>query len=886
MRCPHQRARGILRRLTHPRFSPREPAPLFISLLVELVDACRRAALPVLLASAAVCVALGTYTTRNLGMDTDTDKLFPEDLPWQQTEAAFDAAFPQNAGLLAVVIDATTPEQADAAASLLATRLERDPSLFRDVRRPDGGDFFKRHGLLYLDDDELAAIVRSIADTQPLLGQLAREPTLRGLFELLGRAIAGAADGELTWDRLREPLSAIAGTTESVLAGSPVPMSWQSLVSGRMPGADELRRFLLVNPVLDYSSLTPGARASDAIRALARDLALTPEHGVRVRLTGSVALSDEEFATVAEGTGIAALVALVLVVGLLFMAVRSWQLVACIVITLLAGIVATFAFAAATVGSLNLISIAFVVLFVGIAVDFGIQFSVRYRDRRYHGDEAAAALRGAAAASGKPLTLAAATTAGGFLALTPTDYIGVAELGLIAGAGMFIALALNLTLLPALLALARSPAERAPAGFSRAAALDRLLLVHRRKVLAAAVVLALVSLAAVPSLRFDFDPLALKDPRTESVSTLHDLMGSPTATPFTIDVLAISLAQADALAERLRALAEVDKVITASSFVPEAQDERLAAIDDLALLLGPMPAMQPAPPATPAQTSTALEAARQALSRVPADSVAAPAAGRLAAALAAIPHERPDVLAALQQALLAHLPTALEDLELALTAAAVDLQGLPPALLRDWLAADGRARLEVFPAGDTRDNAVVRRFAEAVSAVAPQATGAPVTVQASGRLVVDAFIEAGWIALLVISVLLALVLRRARDVLCVLAPLLLAGLLTALVCALLPLPLNFANIIALPLLLGIGVSFAIYFVVNWRAGEGSPLASPTARAVLFSGLTTAAAFGSLALSTHPGTASMGVLLTISLASTLLCTLLLLPALLGPPPETD
>jgi uncharacterized protein len=209
------------------------------------------------------------------------------------------------------------------------------------------------------------------------------------------------------------------------------------------------------------------------------------------------------------------------------------------------------------------------------------------------------------------------------------------------------------------------------------------------------------------------------------------------------------------------------------------------------------------------------------------------------------------------------------------------MQTLPADLRRAWVAEDGRARLEVFPKGDPRDNTVLKRFVAAVRTIAPEATGTPVTIQESGSTVVGAFTRAGWIAVSAITLLLLFMLRSLRDVILVLTPLLLAGLLTAATSVILDLPLNYANIITLPLLLGIGVAFDIYFVMRWRAGMAGPLQSSTARAVLFSALTTMTAFGSLALSNHPGTAEMGRLLTIALAYVLLCTLLVLPALLGP-----
>jgi predicted RND superfamily exporter protein len=222
----------------------------------------------------------------------------------------------------------------------------------------------------------------------------------------------------------------------------------------------------------------------------------------------------------------------------------------------------------------------------------------------------------------------------------------------------------------------------------------------------------------------------------------------------------------------------------------------------------------------------------------------------------------------------------LEQLRAALQAEPVTLESLPDDLKRDWIGPDGRARIEVFPKGDDSDNAAVQRFTAAVRLVAPDATGTTVGIQESSRTIVKAFLEAGLWALLSITILLAFALRRTTDVLLTLAPLTLAGLVTLGTCVAIDLPLNFENIIALPLLFGIGVAFSIYFVMAWRSGAINLLQSSLTRAVLFSALTTGTAFGSLWLSHHPGTASMGKLLALSLAFTLVASLLFLPALLA------
>jgi predicted RND superfamily exporter protein len=217
---------------------------------------------------------------------------------------------------------------------------------------------------------------------------------------------------------------------------------------------------------------------------------------------------------------------------------------------------------------------------------------------------------------------------------------------------------------------------------------------------------------------------------------------------------------------------------------------------------------------------------------------------------------------------------------LALNAEPVTLASVPSDISRDWLLPDGRARTQVMSTPQARSSQGLRLFVEQVTAIAPDAAGSAVTIEATAETIVNAFRDAAIIAVVAITIILGLALRRALDVGLVLAPLLLSALMTLLVALLLPLPLNFANIIALPLLLGVGVSFNIYFVMNWRAGRHAILGSATARAIVFSALTTGTAFGSLALSAHPGTASMGKLLLISLGCTLLASLVFIPALLS------
>ncbi|HUY68918.1 MAG TPA: MMPL family transporter, partial [Alphaproteobacteria bacterium] len=663
------------------------------------------------------------------------------------------------------------------------------------------------------------------------------------------------------------------------VAGRGQPLPWQSLMSSLPPKSRDLRKLIIAKPVLDYSDLEPGKEASDEIRALAKQLNMTPEHGVTVRLTGSVPLNDEEFASVAQGTGFATALSGLLVLVILLLALRSWRLVAPILLALIAGLIATTAFALCAVGSLNLISVAFAVMFIGIAVDFGIQFGVRYRDQHHREPDHAKALARTAAIIAAPLAMAAGSTALGFLSFIPTDYRGVSELGLIAGVGMLIAFFFSVTLLPALLTLFRPPAEPEAIGFRWMAAADRFLVAYRKPILVAVVLVALIGAVLATQVRFDFDPLDLKDPHTQSVSTLFDLMKDPDFNPYTIDILRPNLADADALAAKIGTLPQVDHVMTLSSFAPDDQKAKLAAISDTAMLLLPTlepPTVKPLP--TDAEIYQSMSKVAAALAKLGPQH---PSAAKLAQALGQIvARHDPALLPGLRADLIGGILQRLQTVRDSLAAQPVTAATIGEDLRRDWVTADGRALLKVYPKGNPRNHKTLAEFVEAVRRIAPDAGGTPVSIEESGKTVTDAFIHAGSYGLIAISLLALLILRRPADVLRLIAPLILAGILTLATIFIIGLPLNYANIIALPLLLSLWVSYAVYFVSYWRTGMTKPLQSSMARAVLFSACTTLVAFGSLSLSAHPGTSSMGELLTLALLYSLTCTFFVLPILLG------
>jgi len=849
------------------------------ALVSRIVRASSAFAWPIVLFAIALGFAAMAYAGAHFQMDTNSENLVAPNAAWRENEVRYDRAFPQQNNTIEIVVDGATAERADEAAGALAATLAKNHLRFISVRRPDGGPFFAQEGLLLLPLPSVQRTTDALIKAQPFLGGLATDPSLRGIMKTLDTTLLGVSSGQTTLASLDRPITAFAKAIDDVLASKPAFFGWTAMVGGASD-LSRTRRFVEVQPKLDYGALMPGTRASKAIRIAARRLGLKPANGVRVRLTGTVPMADEEFASITDRGALLGALMLVAILVMLWLALRSIRMIAAILVTIIIGLGMTTTFGLLIYGKFNVISVAFIVLFVGLGVDFGIQFCVRYRAERHRLGNLREALAHAGTCIGTGLTLAAVAAALAFYSFLPTKYAGLAQLGLIAGTGMLITYALTITVLPALLQILQPQGEGQEIGFRELESVDRFLTGHCQRVLLIAGIIGVLALALIPFMHFDSNPLDLRNPHSESVATALELMKNPETSPNTINVLRPSLTAANRLASQLGTLSNVSQTLTVSTFVPNDQPAKLVLIRDAAgLLETTFNPFLVAPPPSDAEIVAALHGTASSLrsasrtSKGPAAQHALVLAGvldRLAKADAA-------TRARAVQAFVPGLKTMLNQLRAALHPAPIRLETLPIDLLRDWVSVDGQYRVQVFPTA--QDNKTLRHFTRDVLAVAPDATGTPIIIMESAKTIVWSFVEAGIISLVSIAIILVLVLRRFGDELVTLIPLILAGLLTLATCVVVGIQLNFANIIALPLLFGVGVAFDIYFVMWWRDGGRNLLQSPLTRAVLMSAGTTGAAFGTLSLSKHPGTASMGQLLMISLFWILVTMLVVLPALL-------
>jgi hopanoid biosynthesis associated RND transporter like protein HpnN len=845
----------------------------------------------------AITVVLGGYAATHLSIDSDNTKMVDDDVPSQIAHHEFSRLFPILDNALIAVIDGATPELSRDAARQLRAALEARPDQVRHVFEPGGGEFFERNGLLYQNLEDLENFSDDLIRAQPLIAALERDPSIENLSEIVRLGLDHLGEEEEAGLQWGDVLDRVSEAAVAVYSEYPIYVSWEDVFLRGSALEVQTRRVLMVEPVLDFGSILPAGAAIEAIRDSAAALGLSTERGVTVRVTGNPALNHEEMLGLAWDIGISGFFCFLLVAFVVQRALRSTRLMIAALLTLLVGLVWTAAFAAAAVGSLNLVSICFAILFIGLGIDFAIHLGMHYAQLRQKGADHAEALEHSASGVGASLVLCTCTTAIGFFAFVPTDYRGVAELGLIAGTGMFVTLFMTLTLFPALLTtwFRFEPDADAPAELHLSGPWSGWIERHAAGIRRGALALGVLGLAIVPGARFDPDVVDMRNPDTESVQAFRDLLDDNTLTsPWYANALADDLASSDELAARFRELEEVGQVLTLSEFVPRDQADKRWILDDLDMLLAPSPRSPLEDGKAPASPEAQIAALRELSgflgqrARFHHDSPLGDSMDKLRLELStflrrvdAEPDPQP-ALDDLAEILLGNFPDQLSRLRGAFAPDEISLASLPPQLTSRMVASDGRHRVQVFPRVSLNEPLAIQRFVDAIYTVDDHPTGLAVNLVSFGNVTVKSLIQAVSIALITIALLLYLLWREVEPVALVLGPLLLGAILTVAGTVAFGVPFNFANVIVVPLLLGMGVDSGIHLVHRARTEElasNSLLETTTARAVLFSALTTVVSFGSLSFSSHRGMASLGQLLVIGMLLMLFANLVVLPALL-------
>ena len=824
------------------------------------------------------------YSSDAVRMNSDDSTLISQDEPFRQDYKDFSNSYPQFDETSLIVITSESLDLAEDAVDRLAAALEQRTDLIDTLYAPSADEFLDTHALLYLDDEDLDDFVERLAEAQPALTALVEDPSLRGLFE----------EFELSLDELEEEGELPAGYTrmaervsdsvESMLAGRPRRIGW----ADEFVGSDDLvYRLIVIQGRKSFEERIASGPLIRGIRDSVRDLGLTPENGVRVRLTGMVPLAHEEQESVQDGLALAGVVALSLLTLILTFGVRSLRIIVATLVTLIASLSWTTAYAMLSVGEFNIISAAFGVLLIGLNVDFAIHIGLQYEEQTRRGCPVPLALRGATESVGGAVSLCAVTSAIGFLSFVPTRYHGLGALGIIAGGGILISLVASFSVFPALLALMRAPSKQSVVSIPAIERLYPVLTRHAGKVIAATGVLAIAAAVLSSEMRFDFSTLGMKDPESESMMTLRELQTEDIVTDYSATVLASNLEEAEEIALRLEALSVVSEVRSPASYVPDDQEDKLAVLADAAFFLEPVLYPEPAKPApTSEERRKAVEALTLRIRSMPSGDETEPAwaatrrLGSLLERVLASPE--PDAaMANLEQLVVSDFAERLDWLTRAIVVETIEFADLPSEMRERIVARDGRVRVVALPEEDLSDVAALADFVDAVATIDPRATGRPAVEAGIGGIVVGTFRTAIGITVVAVGLILLLVLRSPLDSLMVLAPIVLAALVTIAVGVLIGMRFNMTNVVVIPLVVGLGVDNGIHVFMRFRHDRSlsQMMGSSTPRAVVLSALTTLAAFGSLSLSHHRGIHSMGVLLSIAVVSLIVCTLVVLPALI-------
>ena len=837
-----------------------------------------------------VTVLVLVYALGHFRISTEMSEMISEKLPYRKLEKEFDRAFPQFGNTMLVVVDAETPEIARRETEKIAERLRKETDLFKRVYMPGGDMFFRRNGLLYLSVKELEDLSDNLASAQPLFGFISNDFSLRGLFSVLETLFS---KGDLEQKAKLTPfMDRFAKALETVAMGQPYQLSWQELVLRGRKDSEMRRQFIILEPVLGDSTFPNEETAIQTVYRVRDELGLQGAEGVKVRLTGDAVLDYENLDTVKRGMGITTLASFLLVVIALAIGFGSGRLVMASLLTLVVGLIWTLGFAIAAVGYLNLISVTFAVLFIGLSIDYGIQFCLHYREGVAFGLGHHEALRRTSRDVGTSLRLCTVAAAIGFYSFLPTAYVGVSQLGLIAGTGMLINLFATLTVLPALLTFMPLK-EGHLRGLKQGRILYRIPYRYAKEIRIVAIVIGIITIFFVPRLSFDYNPLDLYNPRSEAVSTIKDLFRGEMSAPWTLSVLTGSASEAQEVAARLKSLKEVRETITLADYVPDDQSKKLAIISDIALFMPPEFGTVKPEKLTLDEKMTSLKGFEAALQRNLSSSQEMPpeyrdSLRRLSVAVKAFKKyldgsgEQRKGLDRLEEGLLSNLPSLLNELKASLGAHELTETDLPADLRNQYKSSDGIHRVEVFPKENLMDIKALNRFVDGVTAVTPDAIGTPVIIREAGKAVFQSFIQATLYALIAITIYMLIEFRSLYETALILLPLTLSLLMMGAASVILHIPFNFANVIVIPLLIGSGVE-GVYLIYRFRKEppvDGNMLNTSTARALFFSALTTILSFSTLSFSSHRGMASMGILLTICMGSLMVTTLVLLPVLLA------
>ena len=886
---------------------------------------CARPALTVLVALAAAAAGAG-YAAYSLTLETSKFHL----LPLHQRYAALYKSYAEDFGQLediVVVVESPAVETSTAYAARLAGILRTGALGTARVSYRIDANRLEAHALLYLPLDTLRDTLAIVASQEELLSDFAATPTLDRLVDSINQHLgatflpgAFGAGGQDEGDPaptvlLRDLLTQMSATID----GGPYRSPWTTLIAAPTVAPDggyflsDDRGLLFV--VIDLAD-APRTFAAEHAAILATREAIARLRqdfpSVAAGVTGAPALFSDELRAATRDGEIASVLALVLSLGLLLLAFRH-LLTSCAMLVVLAlslgwslGVITLF------VGHLTILSMMFISVVVGLGTDYGTFFLFRYREERVLGRTYIGALERTAARSGPGILLGALTAAVTFYILMTAEFRGIRDFGFISGTAILLSFVSMVTVFPAVVLLidrwqkaprlvpadnrpdgTRPPQAWADARSRREVPSLEWLVRYPRTVIVASVVATGASLWAAPRVGFDYNLLNLQANGTESVVWERKAAAAAGRSVFAALSTAPSLAELEIRQEAFARLPSVSDVQSVLSVLPDQQAEKLALLDRLARVADSIRMGAPRPLDLRALT-VALETLQRRLNvasaprgdQGPPEEIVVIARTTSALIERLKGRERGAVEVALadyQARLAADFAQQWRRLQVAARPAPLTLGDLPEEMRRRFIGRSGRLLLQVYSRHDPFDYPSQARFVEELRTVDPDVTGQPVVGYESTLLIGSSFRLGLVYAFVLVAGIAALMIRRVRETVLAMTPLILGTVWTVGIMQLTGLKFNLVNVWALPLIIGSAAEYGVYIVLRSlespEHGGGSQLARSTVMAVLFNGLTTITGFGSLLVAHHRGVWSLGLLLVIGSVMTLAASLVVLPTLL-------
>ena len=858
------------------------------------------------------------FTSQKMEFLTGRDDLMPKNTPFNRDFQTFRAEFGDMEDIV-VVIESSDPERAGAFGTRLYGELSKDKQDFSDVFCPSALPFFQKNGLLFMSVDDIKELHRNLSLAAPVLKDLSREPKVATLFNHLTRRMDGYVAGNkaelpglvFMLDKLGAGFGSFGGAK-----GAPPSLEGFFMNSESSLAKAGRQQILTVLPVRNSVGFVPAGAAIAKVRAEVAKLRALPEFkGVTTGLTGSPVLENEEMATSQKDITLATCISLALTVVLLLLAFRGVLNVIAAMVSLLVAISLSFGFATLAVGHLNILSMVFAIMLIGIGIEYGIQVVLRYQEELRSGESELDAISTGLSRNVWAIVMAAATVAAAFLTFIFTDFKGIAELGIIAAGGVAICVAVTFTVLPAMLVLlarVRKPHDGdwlrrclSPFAGGKVSQGDRhlrsqspiktVLYGHPKVVIAVTAVCCAASLYPLAKISFDYNLMNLQAKGLESVSYAYKLMRSKENAGYFAALTAGSREEAAAKTKILEALPTVDHVVSLATFVPDNQKEKLA---ELAAIRQELSGVNPGKyeeDLSLMELPTVFENFRNATVKLKAklEAEKSPDAKKVAGFLtildkffAGLEKEKDrnavGMLQDFQGGMFRELPEKIALLKESLNATPITDADIPVELRSRFVGKTGKLMLQVAPKGEIFDLKPLKAYLKDVRSVDPHATGEPVMVYESMTIMRDAYRMAFIYAFFAIVLILLVTFRSLKFTLIGLIPLVVGILFMVAGMWLCGISFNSANIIVMPLVLGIAVDSGIYMINRFRREEGSAasvVTSSTGLGVFLNTLTIMASFGALMVAHHQGVFSIGVVMSLGMFACQIAFMITLPAVL-------